>query len=149
MSMITRRGSRKESQQITHLTVSKAVGDKNPRDTYQVNIRVMFGDADFYDTLNLQFGSYELPELIDFLNFLKSEVATAYPNGRGGSDYYESVVPSWATWFGYDEHEGNVGGRFCDEWPANWDMGGEATLESVDVVYYDAEGKAFEVEANQ
>ena len=118
---------------------TEPVANSNPKNMYEVKINVMYGDADFYEDLKFQFTVNEERELLSFLTFLKQKVAPAYSNGRGGDDRYSSVVEGWNDWFGYDE-ETEKSGKFADGWPANWGIGGEATLENVDVTYFSTEG---------
>lgn len=116
----------------------------NPTNVYRVYIKVMFGDADFYDTFHLDIPEENEAKLIDFLNFLNLQVATAYPSGRGSDDDYELVVKDWNKWFGWDEKT-NTYGVFSDCWPSNYDMGGESTLEKVDVVFFNEQGVSYDV----
>lgn len=145
-SLISRwetRNGRGRNVEFTDIYPTEALPNTNPKSKYVVKVKVMFGDADFYEDVKFEFTPNEEREILRFLNFLNQKVATAYPNGRGGDDKYESVVEGWNEWFGVDE-DGNYG-RFCDYWPSNWDLGGESTLENVDVTYYNSDGVGFSV----
>ena len=145
MPLIARHDHQKIKVPFTDIYIVEPLPNRNPKNAFVVTVNVMFGDADFYEDIKFEFSEKEEKTLLQFLTFLNLKVAPAYSNGRGGDDRYETVIPEWKSWFGYDE-DTEVAGRFCDEWPSNWDIGGEATLEHVDVVYYNIDGTPHSVE---
>lgn len=141
---IIRRHGKRKTEGFTSIKPLEILPNTNPKSLYVAQVKVMYGDADFYETIEFKFRENSDEDLlIDFLNFLEQQVAPAYSNGRGGDDRYETVVKDWYKWFSVNDC-GDYG-VFCDEWPSKWDLGGEATLENVSVVFFNESGEACSV----
>lgn len=145
------------NNEFTNLVSGEEVTKENPRNTYRFEIHTYFGDADAYETLNLLLKSKS--KAIEFANFLKNQMAVAYPNGRGGGDEYNYKnspdVPDWEKWFGdgYEEDEKTgeykkvSNPEFPEVWPSNWEYWGEASYDYANIFYFDEEGREYAVQA--
>lgn len=142
-----RNTSKANMANVTDLKIGKEVTKENPKNEYRFEIHTYFGDADAYETVNIKIKSKE--QAVEFADFLKNQMAVAYPHGRGGGDEYlyknSKDVPDWNKWFGYDE-ETNEYGVFGDYWPCNWDYWGEASYDYTHITYYDEDGREYSVE---
>lgn len=108
-----------------------------PIDAYMVEVSIMHGDADHYDTLKL--GPYQDDKEIDvdllheIVNVLEA-MGKAFPSGRGGTPEY-----SYRKVDGFEE-------LLADEWPHDitcW--GSEASFAGYKVYYYDESGIKYNV----
>lgn len=142
---------------ITKLVIGSEVTKENPKSTYRFEVHTYFGDADAYETLQLFLE--DKAQAIQFANFLKTQMAVAYPHGRGGGDEYRYKyspdVPDWKHWFGdgyeVDEETGKYVHThdpiFPESWPCNWDYWGEASYDYTHIFYFDEDGREYSVEA--
>jgi hypothetical protein len=116
------------------LEISGPVPNTHTPYTFELEITVMHGDADSYDTFTLgPFKMHEpdrgtLHKIIEVLDRLRP----FYPNGRGGNyeKYGYQNVPGYDDFFAQDA-------EYQDEWP--YDQYGElqGTLDKYEVFYYD------------
>lgn len=119
----------------------------NYREELVVEIKVMFGDADGYQTFEVgPFKNENKKDLQDLLQTCE-RMSKAYPHGRGGGSDYNHV-DGFNRWFDLenttdDEYESlsefvqNTGG----DWPYEPDgMGYQSSYQSYKLFYYDAAG---------
>ena len=119
MSKFSRSYRETKAQQFTKTELQPF---KNPkRNTYEVTVKHMHGDADHYTTDISDFSSED--EMLDFTNFIL-RCMVAYPNGMGGDDRYDRVE-------GCDKYEEYL---FQD----NEYCGGHASPDTMEIVYYDS-----------
>lgn len=120
----------------------------NQKDGFYVNIDYMYGDADGEVTRTIgPFANTDTEKsyLIQFVNMLE-KCLKAYPHGRGGFDTYEDKVPELKLWnIYYDNDDKPTCPKDLEDFIENlnfeWedepdDMGGEATITSYNVVYW-------------
>lgn len=145
MSTISRtyHGRKTDSKEILALVKGDSIKVEAPRNQYEFEIHTYFGDADAYETIILPLKDYDLA--VKFANFLKFQLSTAYPNGRGGSEEYNyencPTIKDWDFWFGESEEA-----IFSEAWPCNWDYWGEASYDYAHLFYYDENGEKFNIE---
>jgi len=120
MTKITRIYGNEPAQQFSKVDLEPY---KNPkRNIYEVTVKHMHGDADYYTTDVHDFKNQQ--KMLKFVNFLMRCMA-AYPNGMGGEDRFDHI-----DGFSSYEHHLHRDNQYYD---------GHATPISVDVVYYDGE----------
>lgn len=141
--------------------VAVSVGEAhNPNERFNVFVAratFMFGDADGYETVELEFSQNQRQSLVDFLNFC-SRCSIRYPNGKGGYDDYKDVL-GYYRWVADEEmDEDDLADMIVDleetgELHLNQPVDGEPTFywpmedgewvssfDSVEVVFYDEVG---------
>lgn len=157
MTIYRNRSRNRDLKKVVNFLIGGDVTKEAPKDVYKFETHVYFGDADMYQTLI--FFIKDQNRAIEFADFLTNQLSVAYPNGRGGGDEYDYAnspdVPDWNIWFGdgsyYDEEsdeylESDIQPEFPEEWPSNWEMGGEASYDWTKITYFDENGREFEVE---
>lgn len=138
------------------LKVSGVAEKQQYKDCYVVECEAMYGDADGYDTLT--FGGFyrHQVEILKDLVVVCERMKNAYPNGKGGKDYYdESTVEGYNRWFNQDnlsqeEYDALPEKQkwMADYWlndPTGFDDT-EAKFEDYNIYYYDADGVKYNVE---
>lgn len=111
-------------------------------DTFVVEIKVMHGDADGYNTFEVGpflagVENLALTSLVETLD----RMSVAFPNGRGASDSYNSVE-GFDTWFGWEETDNSIVDSMLLPYVGGWPHDVtyeecEASLDDFQVVYYD------------
>lgn len=157
MTIQRNRSRNRDLNKVVNFLIGPDVTKEAPKDIYKFEVHVYFGDADMYQTLNLFIKDQN--KAIEFADFLKNQLAVAYPNGRGGGEEYDYKnspdIQDWNIWFGdgseYDEEtddwiESDIQPEFPEEWPSNWEMGGEASYDYTNITYFDENGREFQVE---
>lgn len=123
--------------------VSPANGDKAP-ESYEVSIRVMHGDADYYETVTTgPFFTHELEDLEYLLQTLL-RMQQAYPDGRGADDGYEEVE-GYLDWFELGSVRTEPYLERKDIWIPSDVNGTVGTPVAVSIVYYDMDHIPFNV----
>lgn len=139
-------------------TAKEAVQPAVVPGTYSVEIKVMGGDADYYDSFTVAgFRADQDEPLLQNLIELLLRLDGAYPNGRGGSDEYSlRRVDGFSEWFDEEELSDEVSSFYAANklrrselglsytgfpyWPDDVTMGDdcfECDYESHAVFYYD------------
>lgn len=145
-------------------TIGPAVVPDHLPETFEVEVTVMFGDADHYETFIMRPFRVGDEEALTSLLSVFEQIDEKYPNGRGGSwpKYGFQDVVGFYSWFGEDtaeneaeyketypesnvdyetflRHRKLTEGHNSDysDWP--WDIGPdvEADFEQYKIVYYD------------
>jgi hypothetical protein len=154
------------------ITIKEPIPEKvNPRDSFVVDIVLMSGDGDAYNTISSSLFKRGVHDrhLISFLETL-FRIDVAFPNGRSGRDHYDGIF-GFLQWCseGYDfEYMKKKHSNLIDEhgleaydelfelseelwveWENDPYHGGDSfskTLESFKVRYFDESGIEHEVE---
>lgn len=87
------------------LTIGEALTPLVIPNSYSVEVKVMAGDADYYDSFTVHgFEPGRDEELLEELLRLFDRVDAFYPHGRGGgSEYTLRKVPGFNSWFTDDD----------------------------------------------
>lgn len=104
-----------------------------PTNMFELCVTYMHGDADHYTKDKYYYGKGEEKKVLEHINFLAACMAK-FPHGMGGNDGYWDVP-------GYEEYGEDAIPRdneCCD---------GHATVEEVEVFWFNDEGKQFLVTA--
>lgn len=83
------------------LTIGDALIPRVIPNSYSVEVKVMAGDADYYDGFTVHgFEPSRDEELLEELLRLFGRIDSFYPHGRGGSEEYTlRKVPGFNSWF--------------------------------------------------
>lgn len=146
----------RQARRVSGLTKGTPIVVSNPKSCFKFHFDIMYGDADFYEKLDLFLPTEDDDIAADFVNFVHTQLSVAYPNGRGGGEEYNYEnsphCPDWNKWFGEGDYtkEGTYipgsAGIFTDTWPSNWDYGGgEGSFDGLTVTMFDEDGQEFSV----
>lgn len=142
--------------------IGAPIANSHTPESYEVEVKVMFGDGDGYDTFIVgPFLKDKDEELLQHLIETLERMEQAYPHGRGGGDEYNHVE-GFAAWFeeDYDEEEATEDGDTLAEtinafyarnknypnWPHDVTyMETSASYNDSWVVYYDESKTAHKV----
>ena len=116
---------------MINLSIGDIVDLPVPTNVYVLEVRIMHGDADLYQTIHFDAPSQE--EAIEYIGLFDNMLA-AYPHGRGGSEEYS-----------YHNVEG-FENLLDEDWPRDVTCEDtEASIDSYKVYWYNPLGVKHEV----
>ena len=125
--------------------ISYSVADKNPRNTYEISVTYMHGDADAYSTGIARYTGHEKAKLGFEYGVLLAWVNLNHNHKCDMLDSYKRRV-DWLYSVGVtQESVDEISDKFFSEGDYTIRDGTIAMIESVKVFYYDPDGVKFNV----